>query len=431
MDIVEKLIGSKEVITLEGRIFHSVCLLVMIVLAVDIPFNFFIGLPDHAALMLAVSVAVLSIYYISRFYNKISLAIQIFQLLNLFVLIANYYHSSGTGGPINLTFILSFFLSVATVPRRQYWLWLPLNIFIMLGLLYAEYTWTGWLAGSYPTAESRVLNFGYTYLIAAALIFLVTMYIRRAYDEEREEVIQKARALKISNETQNKLLSILAHDLKEPLSSIQGYLELLNEYKPDDQEREHLEKELLNRTKDTSYLLTNVLSWTKNQMETVRVTLVPLVLQQTLIRTLKVLKSIANDKGIEFHNDIPDDICVTGDRDMLQLIIRNLVMNAIKFTHSGGEIVISTHIKADQCMIMVSDTGQGVPLNQQSELFSISAKSTFGTGREKGAGLGLVLCREFIELQGGTIGFSSEKDKGSIFFVTLPLCLQMSHASLF
>lgn len=300
----------------------------------------------------------------------------------------------------------------------------------MLGLLYAEHTWTGWLGGSYLTNESRILDFGYTYLIAVSAIFLVTMYIRRAYNAERSEVQQKAKALKISNEMQNKLLSILAHDLKEPLNSIQGYLELLNECTLEDPEREHLEKELLNRTKDTSYLLTNVLSWTKNQMETVRVIPIPLDLKQTLARTLKILKGIAEDKGIEFHDNISDDICVTGDRDMLQLIIRNLIMNAIKFTHPGGEIVISADTNADHCIIRVSDTGQGVPLDRQHDLFSISAKPTFGTGKEKGAGLGLVLCREFIELQGGTIGYSSEKSKGSIFFVTLPLCLQMNQASL-
>jgi signal transduction histidine kinase len=300
----------------------------------------------------------------------------------------------------------------------------------MVGLLYAEHTWAGWLAGSYPTPESRMLDFAYTYWVGVSVIFLVTMYIRRAYDAEREEVQQKAEALKVSNEMQNKLLSILAHDLKEPLSSIQGFLELLVEYKLDDQEREHLEKELLNRTKDTSYLLTNVLSWTKNQMQDVRVTLVPLNLQQTLARTFNVLKNIANDKGIEFYNNIPDDICVTGDRDMLQLIIRNLVMNAIKFTPSGGEVIISTYTEADQCIITVSDTGLGVPLEKQSDLFTISTKSTFGTNREKGAGLGLVLCREFVELQGGEISFSSQENKGSVFYITLSLCPQMDHAPL-
>ena len=117
---------------------------------------------------------------------------------------------------------------------------------------------------------------------------------------------------------------------------------------------------------------------------------------------------------------------VLADRDMLQLVIRNLVNNAVKFTEPGGQIGIDAKIQDGICLITISDTGKGIPFEMQKDLFSLAIKSTFGTQNEKGVGLGLSLCKEFTELQNGTIRFESEPGKGTRFFISFKLASALS-----
>ena len=109
------------------------------------------------------------------------------------------------------------------------------------------------------------------------------------------------------------------------------------------------------------------------------------------------------------------------DTDMLQLVVRNLVSNAIKFTPRGGIINIDAQLVQHECKITVSDNGKGIDPQQQEKIFSINTEPAFGTNNEKGVGLGLLLCKEFIERQGGRIGFESVFGKGSSFFIYIPL----------
>ncbi|WP_316812386.1 HAMP domain-containing sensor histidine kinase [Pedobacter heparinus] len=415
------LIGKKTSFTLEGRIFHSVCLIALMGLAVCIPFNASMQLFRLSLLMMGIFLAVLTIYYFSRFRNKTSAGIVILSVINNLLLIVNYYYNSGVNGPSTVVFALSFLITVSIVPKKHFWIWLPLNIVIVLGLLSFEFRNPELLKNTYPNEAAKFMDIGFTYLLCVAIILLITSFIRNSYYGEREITIQNTLALEASNHTKNKLLSILAHDLKEPLASIQGFLELLTEYKLEESERLNMEKQLLSRTKDTAYILANVLSWTKGQMEAVQISLVPLPLKGTLEGTFKVMEGIAKEKGIELKQLVTDEISVLGDRDMLQLVIRNLITNAIKFTFPGGDIIVSARVQQNECIISVKDNGAGIPFEQQSSIFSPALKPTFGTGNERGVGLGLMLCKEFTELQGGKISFESEPDVGSTFMISLPM----------
>lgn len=414
------LIGNKTSFTLEGRIFHSVCLVALMGLAVCIPFNASMQLFRLSLLMSGIFLAVLAIYYFSRFKNKTAAGIIILSVINNLLLIVNYYYNSGVNGPSTVVFALSFLITVSIVPKKQFWIWLPLNIVIVLALLSFEFRHPELLKNTYPDEAAKFMDIGFTYLLCVAIILLITFFIRNSYYGEREITIQKTQALEASNHTKNKLLSILAHDLKEPLASIQGYLELLTEYKLEEAERMNMEKQLLSRTKDTAYILANVLSWTKGQMEAVQLSLTPLPLKRSLQGTFMVMEGIAREKGIELKQEVSDELSVLGDRDMLQLVIRNLISNAIKFTFPGGDILISARQQQNNCIISVKDTGAGIPVAQQSSIFSPALKPTFGTGNERGVGLGLMLCKEFTELQGGKISFETEPGTGSTFMISLP-----------
>lgn len=419
------LIGSNADLSLEERIFHYVCLIVISGASLNVPFDYLIGLRKLSLLMLGILCIAIFVYYLSRFKQRFTLAFVIFQVANLLALAINYYYNSGISGPTYMICLLSLILSVAIVPRKQYWLWLPLNVFIALSLLFGERMLPGLIINSYHHYDDRFIDFGYTYMIVAILVVSVLIAIRNAYHQQRARALVDAHQLAQSNETKNKLLSIIAHDLKEPMASIQSFLELLTEYPIDESERIDIEKQLLMRTQNASQMLANVLSWSRSQMNGVKVDLQQLRLEETLSETLLLSGSLAAEKGIEMVCSIPPHQCIYADADMLQLVVRNLLMNAVKFTFPGGKITLTAETNGIDSTITISDNGAGIPENKHAQLFTFSEKVTYGTAQEKGAGIGLVLCKNFMELQGGSIWFESEVGIGTQFFIRLQDCSVM------
>jgi signal transduction histidine kinase len=417
----KKLLGYPPYFSLEARIFNAICLTSAVVLFLNIFLDIQLGIPQLAILMAAVFAISVVCYYYSRFKKKWNTCIVIYMIACNILLIVNYKYNSGINGPSLLIFTLSYFLTISVVRKKQYWFWITLNIVIIITLLVFEYLYPGAINNTYPDRISRFIDVGYTYLISVFFIFLVATSIRRSYYTERKLVEQKATELEYTNTTMNKLFSILAHDLRSPLASIQNYLEILSEYKLDEGERLSINKELLNSTQNTQEMLTNLLLWSKSQMKGVSVKLVEVNLKIALQTTLQILQTVAVEKGIQLTNQLKDSIFIIADADMLQLIIRNLINNALKFTNPGGQIIISADTIGTDCRVTIKDNGLGISYEQQNDIFSLKTESTFGTKNEKGVGLGLLLCKEFTELQNGKITFESIPGNGATFYVSFKL----------
>ena len=369
--------------------------------------------------MTVVLLSIGSMFYLSRVKKKLVTSIILFNILSNLLLVINFYFNSGVNGPTLLIFLLGSFLTIAFVPRKQYILWLALNITLVIVLLTVSYTHPGFFKYSYRTDLARYIDLGYSYVLVTLLIFLVTDYIRISYNKEKKLTEQKASELLVSNETKNKLLSILAHDLRSPLISIQNYLEILSEFDIGEDEKQSINARLLSETNNTQQMLSNLLSWSKTQMEGIKANLSYLNLKETLVPTLRFQKTMAAEKNIELEDGICTGIHVMADSDMLQLVIRNLVNNAIKFTPEGGKISLTAREDGDNCVIMVADDGDGIAEENQRNLFSLKARPTFGTRNEKGFGLGLALSKEFTEIQNGRLWFESIPGKGTTFFISL------------
>ena len=189
----------------------------------------------------------------------------------------------------------------------------------------------------------------------------------------------------------------------------------------DCKDRKWIEANLLKATTNTQELLTNLLQWSKNQLDGTDIHLSLINLKTNLKKALDVIQIVAQTKDIKLNISIADDIVVFADPDMLQLIIRNLLHNAIKFTPKGGIVDILASTFDNKCIIKIIDNGVGMNKTAQEKVFSLKIKSTYGTDSENGTGLGLVLCKEYTELQGGKIWFSSEENVGSVFYLSLPL----------
>ena len=223
--------------------------------------------------------------------------------------------------------------------------------------------------------------------------------------------------------TNGKFLSIIAHDLRSPFSSIIGILELLKmslkEFNKN--EIEEYVDIVYKSANNTLVLLDNLLVWAVSQNKEKNFKPVKINLYELLREEIENLKTLASQKQITLSHLIKPEVNVTADLQMVKTILRNLISNAIKYTNVNGEIVINACELKKFVEVTVKDNGIGISDENMRKLFKIDAfHSTPGTHDEKGTGLGLLLCKEFVELHGGSIRIESESGKGSIFSFTLP-----------
>lgn len=226
-----------------------------------------------------------------------------------------------------------------------------------------------------------------------------------------------------SNAAKDKFFSIISHDLRNPFNSLLGFSELLANNIEDLTEQEVKDSaKTLHRTATNLFnLLTNLLEWSRLQTGNFAFEKSEFSLDGIVNHVLSIFSDSFEAKNIELITDTDCEINVFADQNMIEASIRNLVSNAIKFTHDGGTITVGCKINVDKAEVFVKDTGVGIASEDQGKLFKIEKQfSTEGTKNEKGTGFGLLLSKEFVEKNEGTISVKSEKDKGSTFTITLP-----------
>lgn len=429
------LTGDPSAFPLEYRIFHALCMVMIIAMVFTIPVNLIISEWVAAGLCVLAAGVFASFFYRSRFRGKARGSIFMTALICNSLFFINYFYNSGISGPNDVVFSLSLFLIIFVSPRKQHKYWFAVNVILLLAMHWIEYYYPRVVPYSYLSRSDRFLDVTSAYLVTVFIMYFTIRNIRRSYDFERIQVEEKRNdieqqhqyilaqneQLEHINSEKNKLMSIIAHDLRGPLSNIQNYLELVTEYGLDKEEREVVESDLLRVTQSTLNMLSKLLVWSKSQMDGVVVKLGDLNLYDTLKNTLEMERIMASKKDIDLTYEVDPAVNIVADSDMLQLVVRNIVSNAIKFTPANGRIDVSTRRINNECRISIADNGRGIPFEQQMDMFTLKARSTFGTANEKGVGLGLILCKEFTEQQGGRIDFESIPGKGSTFFIFMPM----------
>ncbi len=326
-----------------------------------------------------------------------------------------------------LAFMATFILILALGPIGLHRLWIGLHVLLAVGLLSLEYFNVGRYV-FYKSKSEHFFDIGITYTVSIVTIYFVILYIRNNYLREKKlaqqyasSLLEQNKQLEELNQVKNRLFSIISHDLRGPLNSIQGYLEILTESTFAQDEKEKIQGQLLELTKHTQDMLFNLLSWSKSQISGNNIEMQEVNLRNTLSGTIEMLTRVAERKGIVLKSTIADNVKVVANADILQLIARNFIQNAIKFTNIHGEIIIQGHIEGAKVIVSVKDNGIGIPVEKQPEIFSSKLKSAYGTNKERGIGLGLFLCKELVELQGGKIWFTSTPGQGSEFNFTVAI----------
>lgn len=264
-----------------------------------------------------------------------------------------------------------------------------------------------------------------TMALTAILLFTVyrsgqrRIHINKLLMEHQDEIKRRSVELEQLNQVKDKFFSIISHDLRSPMNALSAILDMVDKKQVTAEEFSHLSKELRIQFNHTKTLINNLLDWTLLQMDKLKIQAEKINLSTMVDENIKLLTSL-HLKQTEMINHIKPGTIALADTNMINLVFRNLILNGIKFTEHGGKIEVASKEEKDHYVISVTDDGVGIAPEVQSILFEkTSGYSTRGTANEKGTGLGLILCKEFVEKNGGTIWLESTIGKGSTFYFTI------------
>ena len=248
--------------------------------------------------------------------------------------------------------------------------------------------------------------------------------LERKVNDRTVELNNKNEELMAINSLKDKLFTVISHDLRQPVLSFEVLMETIRSYQDNltKEKIESLTTAIQSQLTEVKDLMDNLLNWAMVQMQYHELNKQEFDLGNSLKRNLELYRDQANEKRIKLNLlESKDKEYVNGDENMYDVVLRNLLSNAIKFTDRDGKIDCSIDHTKSYMVVSIKDNGRGIPKETKDKLFNnMEMVSTRGTAKEKGIGIGLKLCKEFVEMQGGKISFESEVGEGSLFSFTVP-----------
>lgn len=292
---------------------------------------------------------------------------------------------------------------------------------------------------TYKESQAKIKNLKfYLYLLIGAVIVAITLLIIQLskrkndmklvedYKYKNEQMLlhnknitDQIADLEEINKVKDRLFSIVSHDLKDSISSIKGFIDLLREEGISQEEFYELIPELSENADNASLLLFNLLNWSKTQMQNLEPNPELFNIQEVFHTKMALIEQKVEQKRIVIIDESQRDM-IYADKSMIEIVIQNLLTNAVKFCRTGDMITISNKVENGNALICIEDTGVGIAKENLDKLFKSSAFTTVGTKNEKGTGLGLSICKELVELNKGRIWVESTVNVGTRFYVELP-----------
>jgi two-component system sensor histidine kinase/response regulator len=426
-NIYQQLIGTEEEFSLREILFHKTCVIIALLLNVALISSVVMAFSEITLLIVITELILALAFWLSRFMQRYLLAWSIVVFFSYAFGIAIFFLKGGYEGP---AFILSYFSLVflsATTRSSLQWVWALVHSIVLASFtLYAFYIDDSFVT-KYDSEELRVLDHVIYYIIGTFFISVLLSMVRAAYEKQKEKalghhahVISKEDELKEANKDLTRVLSILAHDVRNPLASIEGYLQLNESGDLDPEMRASLNHDLLKLVKGTSYMLDDMLHWPKGQLHGHNTNMNEQMLGPWLRPTLEHMEALAKAKKIRLKSDFSGTDRVFIDPNMTTVILRNLIQNAIKFSPANSQIDLTVRLHEHDFCIQVCDQGIGIDEEQIKKLFTLKSENKIGTEKELGSGLGLILCKDYTDAQNGTISAKSTLGNGSCFELRIP-----------
>jgi signal transduction histidine kinase len=423
-------VGHPEEFSLKRRVHHLASLLSIVVIAIIVPVNFAQGLFEVGYAWSVAFVVVIVSFLLSRYRDQYVISFFLYVVAGYAAMAANYLWNAGLDGPTVLMIFLFFSLTIMMSPQRWTAYLLVIQIVVLALLMAVEFFYPHFVPETYLSREHRFLDVAFTVTVALALTYATLRLVITAYTRERRRVatlgsnlLSKNKELSELNAQKDRLISILSHDLRSPLTSIKGFLSIVNDpaARISDDERIQIEQQLLRMVDGTVDIVDNLLAWSKHAQQSRIEHLTAVNLSDLVCTVLATAQIMAHQKQIVINNECHEGHVALGDASLLTIVIRNLVGNAIKFTEPGGAIHIRSKHVPKGIEISVTDTGIGMNQSQLDALFQFKPGYSFGTGHERGTGMGLIVCKELVEKMDGELSVVSQVGKGSAFTLLLPL----------
>lgn len=416
--------GDRDSLILEHRIFNIASFLGGVLLLFIALSNAFV-LSNALAISIPLIVALgyLILFYFSRFEQKFLAAAMACVPLTYCSMGFMWLINGGQSGSIIHGLQISFLFFFAVLPKKLYLPFTLSHVLCVASCYITEYYHPDWIV-QYTSKEGQLIDQIITLILSITCVYTIMMTIKRMYEDKTNEVQKQKEDLQELNNLKDKMLSIISHDVRGPLGQLKSVLSLVIDGYISKEKSEHLLKEIHKHVQETENLLDTLVTWASiqlqegdMQMKEELIALKPIIENES-----KLFSSQMQQKNLIFSCIVPNQLYVTSDANILALVIRNLLSNAIKFSHLGGKIEISTIEQEKYIVLSVKDTGVGITPERLNEILELGKNSsTRGTNNEKGSGLGLRLCKEFIEKSGGKLHIESEVGKGSTFLVSIPI----------
>lgn len=330
---------------------------------------------------------------------------------------------------VELSFILYGILSVffiQDISQMLFALGLSMVNYFVLAVVCKNYT--------FHLATANLFFYLFNQLLAIAFIFYGLFLIKKentGYQQsilqQKEEITANGRLLERQtqeltqlNTFKSRLFSIIAHDLKSPIYALRNLFRNMQQLDLPAQEIKEMVPEVVNELTYTTSLMENLLHWARSQMQADSVKPQPIDVSDLMTEVVRLLRLQADAKHIHVTYSADPSLVAFADKDMINLILRNLLSNAIKYTPEKGSIEVGANRTDDGIAIFVKDTGMGIPPDALQQIHSSNFFTTKGTAGEAGTGLGLMLCKEFVNRNGGTLHIDSLPGKGSTFTFVIP-----------
>ncbi len=258
--------------------------------------------------------------------------------------------------------------------------------------------------------------------VSASLFFIIIAltYFKQLHTDYLQVTENQRRALATMNRDKEKMFSIVAHDIRSPLATLEGLLDMFQVGEYSEAEMKEAAEILRKKVGQLSGTLDNLLRWSIGQMKGIRTQPVLFELSPLLEEVLALLESGFKQKNVEVTADVQHQHVMFADRDQAAVILRNLISNAAKFSHPGGHVYLRSTSRQQRLLIEVQDEGTGMSAEQMDTLFTNRAEPGFGTMGERGTGLGLMLSQEFAEQNNGAITVQSVPGQGTLFLLDMP-----------
>ena len=279
------------------------------------------------------------------------------------------------------------------------------------------------------TANKKALVFtsiviGITVMVAIIIFFFMGRFRRLSIElaAQKEEISKQKMKSDALSAVKDKLFSIISHDLRSPLASLDATTKLLRNSKMDPETTNELLNNLDVSLAATINLMDGLLMWSLSQMKNMELKPVSTNLKAVAAENIAMYRETAKNKGVKLNNSVDDSINLMVDMHMMQIVARNLISNAIKYSYEGGEVLISTKEENNEVVFSVKDNGMGLVSEQIRNILDTGARvnSKTGTGEEKGTGIGLAICNEILKKSGGYMTIDSVPEKGTTVSVHFP-----------